>query len=141
MESKVTQRREARAAGIVETAWNLAGEHGIAGVSLHALARELGIRQPSLYEYFDSKNALYDAMVRGRQPEAHPTARWPQAVSEAPRRPQAVPERVRGVRLGRSRPLRAAVPAPRPRVHTLASLVHSGSPKRSSPVSPNWPPP
>jgi AcrR family transcriptional regulator len=62
MQSKVTQRREARAAGIVESAWNLAGEHGIAGVSLHALARELGIRQPSLYEYFDSKNALYDAM-------------------------------------------------------------------------------
>jgi AcrR family transcriptional regulator len=62
MQSKVTQRREARATGIVESAWQLAGEHGIAGVSLHALARELGIRQPSLYEYFDSKNALYDAM-------------------------------------------------------------------------------
>ena len=43
-------------------AWTLAQEHGIAGVSLHALAREVGMRQPSLYEYFDSKNALYDAM-------------------------------------------------------------------------------
>lgn len=49
-------------AGIVACAWTLAREHGIAGVSLHALAREVGIRQPSLYEYFDSKNALYDAM-------------------------------------------------------------------------------
>lgn len=49
-------------AGIVASAWKLAGEHGIAGVSLHALAREVGIRQPSLYEYFDSKHALYDAM-------------------------------------------------------------------------------
>jgi AcrR family transcriptional regulator len=34
----------------------------IGGVSLHALAREVGMRQPSLYEYFDSKLALYDAM-------------------------------------------------------------------------------
>jgi len=29
---------------------------------LHALAREVGMRQPSLYAYFDSKSALYDAM-------------------------------------------------------------------------------
>jgi AcrR family transcriptional regulator len=59
---KVTQRREARAASIVASAWKLAREHGIAGVSLHALAREVGMRQPSLYEYFESKHALYDAM-------------------------------------------------------------------------------
>ena len=49
-------------AGIIDSAWKLAREQGIAGVSLHALAREVGMRQPSLYEYFDSKNALYDAM-------------------------------------------------------------------------------
>ena len=49
-------------AGIIEFAWKLAREQGIAGVSLHALAREVGVRQPSLYEYFDSKNALHDAM-------------------------------------------------------------------------------
>jgi len=48
--------------GILACAWKLASEQGIAGVSLHALARQLGMRQPSLYEYYDSKNALYDAM-------------------------------------------------------------------------------
>jgi len=46
----------------VAAAWKLAREHGIGGVSLHALAREVGMRQPSLYEYFDSKHALYDTM-------------------------------------------------------------------------------
>jgi AcrR family transcriptional regulator len=58
----VASRREARVASIVATAWELARTEGIAGVSLRALARELGMRQPSLYTYFDSKNALYDAM-------------------------------------------------------------------------------
>ena len=59
---KVAQRRQERTEGIVATAWELARELGLAGVTLHALAREVGIRQPSLYEYFDSKHALYDAM-------------------------------------------------------------------------------
>ena len=62
MSDKVAQRRQAKVASIVAAAWKLAREHGIAGVSLHALAREVGMRQPSLYEYFDSKSALYDAM-------------------------------------------------------------------------------
>src|SRR5437868_11371610 len=62
MTDTVTRRRQARVASIVTSAWNLAREHGIAGVSLNALARDVGMRQPSLYEYFDSKHALYDAM-------------------------------------------------------------------------------
>jgi AcrR family transcriptional regulator len=62
MVDRVAQRREAKVAAIVESAWELARKHGVAGVSLHALAREVGMRQPSLYAYFDSKLALYDAM-------------------------------------------------------------------------------
>jgi AcrR family transcriptional regulator len=62
MADTVTLRREAKVAAIVASAWNLARANGIAGVSLHALARDVGMRQPSLYEYFDSKHALYDAM-------------------------------------------------------------------------------
>jgi AcrR family transcriptional regulator len=59
---KVALRRQAKVASIVEAAWGLARKHGVAGLSLHALAREVGMRQPSLYEYFGSKHALYDAM-------------------------------------------------------------------------------
>jgi AcrR family transcriptional regulator len=58
----VSRRREVRTAAIVAEAWNLASEHGIGGVSLHALAKAVGMRQPSLYGYFESKLALYDAM-------------------------------------------------------------------------------
>jgi AcrR family transcriptional regulator len=62
MAGRVAERREAKVAAIVDSAWELARGHGVAGVSLHALAREVGMRQPSLYAYFDSKLALYDAM-------------------------------------------------------------------------------
>ena len=58
----MAERRDAKLASIVESAWELARAHGIGGVTLHALAREVGMRQPSLYAYFDSKNALFDAM-------------------------------------------------------------------------------
>src|SRR5436190_10847495 len=62
MIGKVAERREQRVGEIVAAAWDLARANGIAGLSLHALAKKVGIRQPSLYAYFDSKNALYDAM-------------------------------------------------------------------------------
>jgi AcrR family transcriptional regulator len=62
MIGKTQERREERVGGILATAWELAREHGIGGVSLHELARAVGIKQPSLYAYFDSKLALYDAM-------------------------------------------------------------------------------
>ena len=73
MASTVKERREARVEQILESAWQLASEHGIAGLSLHALAVEVGIRQPSLYEYFESKHVLYDAMFAdgNRQLLAH----------------------------------------------------------------------
>ena len=60
--SSVAQRRETKISFIVEAAWSLAREHGIQLVSLRDLAKEVGMQQPSLYVYFDSKNALYDAM-------------------------------------------------------------------------------
>ncbi len=62
MANKVSERRQAKIDALLAAAWKLAREHGIGGVSLHGLAREVGIRQPSLYEYFDSKHALFDAM-------------------------------------------------------------------------------
>jgi AcrR family transcriptional regulator len=56
------KRRANASADIVAAAWELAHEQGLAGWSLRDLARKLGIAAPSLYSYFDSKHALYDAM-------------------------------------------------------------------------------
>lgn len=55
-------RREAARAEIVRVAKEVASEHGLAGLSLRDLARRLGMAAPSLYSYFESKMALYDAM-------------------------------------------------------------------------------
>ena len=57
-----TERREEKRAAIITEAWELARRDGLGGLSLHALAATVGLRQPSLYVYFDSKMALYDAL-------------------------------------------------------------------------------
>ena len=60
--STVAERREAKVAAIVAAAWARARSDGVGALSLRALAADVGMRQPSLYEYFESKQALYDAM-------------------------------------------------------------------------------
>jgi AcrR family transcriptional regulator len=59
-------RRRARHAAtrqeIVDAAWRLARERGLGGWSLRDLAAAVGMRAPSLYVYFASKNAVFDAM-------------------------------------------------------------------------------
>lgn len=55
-------RREAKLAAIIEEAWRLAARDGLAAISLRDLADAVGLRQPSLYVYFESKLDLYDAM-------------------------------------------------------------------------------
>ncbi len=56
------ERREATQAEIVAAAWEVVRAEGLAGLSLRDLAAKLGMRAPSLYSYFDSKHAIFDAM-------------------------------------------------------------------------------
>jgi AcrR family transcriptional regulator len=56
------ERREAVIAEILEAAWEITRAEGLAGLSLRDLAARIGMRPPSLYWYFDSKLAIYDAM-------------------------------------------------------------------------------
>ena len=56
------ERHVAKRSRIVGEAWKLARRDGLAAISLRDLAAQVDLRQPSLYAYFDSKLALYDAM-------------------------------------------------------------------------------
>ena len=47
---------------IVDVAVEVMTEYGVGGLSLGEVARRMGLRTPSLYVYFDSKNAVYDAV-------------------------------------------------------------------------------
>jgi AcrR family transcriptional regulator len=60
--TSVADRRSQRREQILSAAWDIAGESGLAAVSLHEVARRVGIRQPSVYGYVTSKLDLYDAM-------------------------------------------------------------------------------
>src|SRR5690349_23007017 len=59
---RIAERREATRAEILRAAWAVAHEKGVADVTLKDVADRVGMRPPSLYSHFASKNAIYDAM-------------------------------------------------------------------------------
>ena len=64
--AETTDWREARRRSahdaIIDAAWSLVGDEGLAGLTLRDLAHRAGITAPTVYAYFESKNAIYDAM-------------------------------------------------------------------------------
>ena len=56
------ERREATRREILDAAWEIARQEGLSAVTLREVAGRIGMRSPSLYSHFDSKNAIYDAM-------------------------------------------------------------------------------
>ena len=56
------RRRQETISEIVDAAWTQAADVGVGQISLRRLADDVGMRAPSLYEYFPSKLALYDAL-------------------------------------------------------------------------------
>ena len=72
-----TRRRQETIEEILDVAIDLMETEGVAALSLSAVARHLGMQPPSLYQYFPSKMAIYDALFeRGarRLRDAHRTA-------------------------------------------------------------------
>ncbi len=56
------ERRAATKAEILEAAWGLCAAGGLSSLSMRDLAQQIGMKAPSMYSYFESKNAIYDAM-------------------------------------------------------------------------------
>jgi AcrR family transcriptional regulator len=62
MRDRKYERRTATRAEILDAAWVIAREKGLADLTLREVGSRIGMRAPSLYSYFESKNAIYDAM-------------------------------------------------------------------------------
>lgn len=62
MSDRRRQRHEETRAEIIAAAWDLARRDGLGALSLRDVAGAVGMRAPSLYNYFASKHAIYDAM-------------------------------------------------------------------------------
>ncbi len=63
------RRREQTRADILAAAWDACRESGLAALSMRDLAVRVGLRAPSLYSYFGSKDEIYDAMFADGQRE------------------------------------------------------------------------
>ncbi len=59
---------EATRARILEEARGIMREEGAGALTLHGLARRVGMKTPSLYTYFESKDALDAVFREGMQP-------------------------------------------------------------------------
>lgn len=58
------QYRQSMTEDILSIAREMMQKDGVAALSFNAIARRLGMQPPSLYTYFDSKNAIYDELFR-----------------------------------------------------------------------------
>jgi AcrR family transcriptional regulator len=59
---RVAERRAATRQEIVDAAWDVAREQGLAQLTLRDVAARVGMKAPSLYSHVNSKNGIYDAM-------------------------------------------------------------------------------
>jgi AcrR family transcriptional regulator len=60
--ARVEERHRGARGQILNAAWQLAAERGLTGWSLSELGAAVGMRAPSLYVYFASKDAIYDEL-------------------------------------------------------------------------------
>jgi len=85
-EDRRLRRRNATVQEILDTAIEVMAEDGVAGLSMAEVARRVGVRPPSLYQYFPSKMAIYDALFeRGGRESADVLEPYSARLAEDPR--------------------------------------------------------
>src|SRR4249920_2420994 len=62
MRDRRAERYAATRAEILDAAWELVRADGLASLAMRELGARVGMRAQSLYAYFPSKHAIYDAM-------------------------------------------------------------------------------
>lgn len=82
------ERADATRREILDAAWALVRQEGLAALTMRELAARVGLRAPSLYAYFPSKHAIYDAMFGEANREL--VARWQAAAAAGPQDPEAL---------------------------------------------------
>jgi AcrR family transcriptional regulator len=74
-------------AALLDAALRLFAQHGYAGTSIRAIAREVGLSESVLYAHFDGKRAIYEAAMALAGPQAAVSA-----MADAPEEPAAFVE-------------------------------------------------
>lgn len=128
-----SERRQAAARReILDAAWEVARERGVAQLTLTEVASRVGMRPPSLYSHFASKAAIYDAMFAEGWSQLLALVR--EAEADLPEDPRAKLERVAtlffdfsvsdGARftLMNQRTLKDFVPSPEAYAHSVAAF-------------------
>lgn len=76
------RRRQETIEEIVDIAVDVMTEHGVNGLTLAEVARRLGVQTPSLYKYFPSIGAVYDALFKRAASENLEVLRQAMALDE-----------------------------------------------------------
>ncbi|MFI6063037.1 TetR/AcrR family transcriptional regulator [Streptomyces sp. NPDC051286] len=85
-EDRRLRRRNETVQEILDVAVEVMAEEGVAALSLAEVARRVGMRPPSLYQYFPSKMAVYDALFeRGMRQAVEVLDPYLVTLSEDPR--------------------------------------------------------
>ncbi len=85
--SLTDRRTEATRKAVIEAAWELSRDRGLTGWTQRELAGSVGLKAPTLYSYFASKQAIYDEMFREGYEQAHELARsWDALADHLPAR-------------------------------------------------------